>query len=124
MPPNGPRSSSAELIDVEIFLGSPAPKHWVARRKAAVVVAVRTKLISLSEACVRYRLSVDEFASWEAAFDNQGIAGLLAKRRVRKSKAPSFTQSRFSTQANRVGSYQSLDGRNVADDNQAALEPY
>src|SRR5215472_18719243 len=88
MPPSRSRSALAELIDVEMFLQSPAPKHWVARRKAAVVLAVRTKLISLSDACVRYRLSVDEFASWEAAFDNQGVSGLLTKRRIRKSKMP------------------------------------
>jgi len=71
-----------------MFLQSHAPKHWVARRKAAVVLAVRSNLISLSEACVRYELSVDEFESWDAAFDNQGIAGLLAKRRIPKSKEP------------------------------------
>jgi hypothetical protein len=88
MPPGGPRSSLAELIDLETFLRSPVPKHWVARRKAAVVLAVRTKLISLSDACVRYKLSVDELASWEAAFDSQGIAGLLAKRRIHNSKGP------------------------------------
>ncbi len=86
MRPNGP--CLAELINLEVFLRSPAPKHWVARRKAAVVLAVRMNLISLSDACARYRLSVDEFASWEAAFDSQGIAGLLAKRGVRKSKPP------------------------------------
>jgi hypothetical protein len=86
MPPSVPRSCLAELIDVEMFLQSPAPRHWVARRKAAVVLAVRMKLISLSDACVRYRLSVDEFAIWEAAFDSHGIAGLLEKRRIRKSR--------------------------------------
>ena len=86
MPPRVPRARLAELIDVEMFLQSPAPSHWVARRKAAVVLAVRMKLIGLSDARVRYGLSVEEFAAWEAAFDSQGIAGLLEKRRIRKSR--------------------------------------
>ena len=78
------RSCSAKPVDVLMFLRSPPPTHWVARRKAAVVLAVRMGLISLSDACDRYRLCVDEFANWEVAFDNQGIAGLLAKRPIRR----------------------------------------
>jgi hypothetical protein len=50
------------------------------------VLAVRAGVITLSDACVRYRLSVQEFESWEAAFDGRGVAGLLAKRSVSKPK--------------------------------------
>jgi hypothetical protein len=83
------RSSPAESIDVLMFLQSSAPKRWVARRKAAVVLAVRAGFISLADACDQYRLSVDEFTNWEAAFDDGGIAGLLAKRPALKLKGPS-----------------------------------
>jgi hypothetical protein len=85
-----PRLRPEEAIDVLTFLQSPAPARWVSRRKAALVIAVRTGLVSLSEACNRYSLSVDEFASWEAAYDSQGIAGLHLKRYVRKPIEPSI----------------------------------
>jgi hypothetical protein len=87
------RSSPSKSIDVLIFLRSPAPKRWVARRKAAVVLAVRSGSISLADACDRYGLSVDEFTKWEAAFDDRGIAGLLAKQSVLKSKGRSSVQA-------------------------------
>ena len=37
-------------------------KRWVIRRKAEVVAAVRGGLLSIEEACDRYKLSVDEFS--------------------------------------------------------------
>jgi hypothetical protein len=43
--------------------------RWVANRKAAVVIAVRQRAISRKLACERYRLSSEELASWEAAFE-------------------------------------------------------
>ena len=46
--------------------------RWVIRRKAAVVDAVTTGLISLEEACRRYTLSVEEFQSWVKAMDKHG----------------------------------------------------
>ena len=51
-------------------------KRWVARRKAAVVVAVRNGSITLEEACRRYELSEEEFASWQRSFDTYGVHGL------------------------------------------------
>jgi len=51
-------------------------KRWVARRKAAVVVAVRRGLITTEEACRRYDLSEEEFSSWQHAFEAYGVAGL------------------------------------------------
>jgi hypothetical protein len=35
----------------------------------------------ISEACERYRLSHEELSAWEAAFDEDGIAGLQKKYR-------------------------------------------
>lgn len=51
-------------------------RRWVASRKAAVVAAVRQGLITIEEACRRYELSEEEFASWQRAFETHGIAGL------------------------------------------------
>jgi uncharacterized protein DUF1153 len=40
-------------------------KRLVARRKAAVVTAVRNGAIGLEEACRRYELSEEEFLAWK-----------------------------------------------------------
>lgn len=61
-------------------LPPPDTKRWVVRRKAEVVAAVRAGLISLEEACRRYTLSVEEFASWQALVDRYGVRGLRATR--------------------------------------------
>jgi hypothetical protein len=60
----------------DLVLPSADTKRWSSRRKAAVVVAMRTGAITREEACVRYLLSYEELASWEAAFDRNGIPGL------------------------------------------------
>lgn len=61
-------------------LPSPNTKRWVIRRKAEVVAAVRGGLLTLDEACKRYRLSVEEFLSWQRSIDRNGLAGLRATR--------------------------------------------
>ena len=55
-------------------------KRWVARRKAAVVTAVRSGAISLEEACRRYNLSEEEFLAWERGIEDHGVAGLRITR--------------------------------------------
>jgi hypothetical protein len=55
-------------------------KRWVARRKAAVVAAVRSGVIGLEEACHRYELSGEEFLAWERGIENYGVPGLRATR--------------------------------------------
>ena len=52
--------------------------RWVTRRKAEVVAAVQGGLISLEDACDRYRLSVEEFLSWQHAISRYGLDGLRA----------------------------------------------
>lgn len=61
-------------------LPPPSTERWVVRRKAQVVAAVRGGLISLEEACERYRLSVEEFLSWQRLIDRHGVAGLRVTR--------------------------------------------
>lgn len=52
-------------------------RRWVSGRKAQVVQAVRAGLITMAEACDRYRLSEEEYLSWQAAVERSGEAGLL-----------------------------------------------
>ncbi|MBE9556674.1 MAG: DUF1153 domain-containing protein [Proteobacteria bacterium] len=61
-------------------LPAPNTKRWVIRRKAQVVVAVRSGIISLNDACNRYNLSIEEFLSWQRLIDRHGIGGLRATR--------------------------------------------
>lgn len=61
-------------------LPSPNTKRWVARRKAQVVYAVQAGQISLTEACERYSLSVEEFLGWQQAIESNGVPGLRATR--------------------------------------------
>src|SRR5262245_21119118 len=57
-----------------------AATRWSARRKAAVVFAVRNGSISRGDAYRRYLLSPEELAAWEAALDQNGIPGLRSTR--------------------------------------------
>lgn len=54
----------------------PDTKRWVIRRKAEIVAAVREGLLSVEEACRRYRLTPDEILSWQHCIDRFGKAGL------------------------------------------------
>ncbi|HWW65566.1 MAG TPA: DUF1153 domain-containing protein [Sphingomonadaceae bacterium] len=61
-------------------LPPPSTTRWVVRRKAEVVAAVNGGLLSVDEACTRYSLSVEEFASWQRAVDRSGMPGLRVTR--------------------------------------------
>ena len=50
--------------------------RWVASRKAQVVAAVETGLMTIDEVMLRYRLSLEEFYSWQRAMDRAGVSGL------------------------------------------------
>ena len=72
----GPDGSPLTIAD----LPPTNTRRWVIRRKAEVVAAVRGGLLSLDEACTRYRLTVEEFLSWQASIDDHGLAGLRPTR--------------------------------------------
>jgi hypothetical protein len=72
----GPGGKPLTLND----LPSPNTKRWVIRRKAEVVTGVRCGLISLDEACRRYKLSIEEFLSWQQMIENHGVMGLRVTR--------------------------------------------
>jgi transposase-like protein len=54
--------------------------RWVARRKAAVLAALRSGAITMEEACRRYALSEEELLTWQRAFEAHGLPGLRATR--------------------------------------------
>jgi hypothetical protein len=68
----GPNGDVVTLAD----LPSPLTTRWVIRRKAEVVLAVHAGLITLEEACSRYRLTVEEFSSWKTAIERHGLLAL------------------------------------------------
>ncbi len=50
--------------------------RWVALRKAQIVAAVESGMISIDDVIQRYGLSIEEFAGWQRAMDRAGVAGL------------------------------------------------
>lgn len=61
-------------------LPPPDTLRWVMRRKAQVVAAVRSGVLTFEEACQRYLLSEEEFKSWMKLLDSHGVRGLRATR--------------------------------------------
>ena len=54
--------------------------RWVIRRKAELVAAIRGGLLSLEDACERYRLSEEELVSWADSLAKHGPRGLRSTR--------------------------------------------
>jgi hypothetical protein len=77
LPSGAAESASRVLLDE---LPPPDTKRWVIRRKATVVAAVRSGLLTLEQACERYKLSLEEFLSWQRLIDSHGLAGLRVTR--------------------------------------------
>jgi hypothetical protein len=73
---------SASLIETLLREGLPPPntRRWVVRRKAAVVVAVKSGMITIQQACQVYQLTEEEFLSWKHAFETDGLDGLRMTR--------------------------------------------
>ncbi len=61
-------------------LPSPSIKRWHFQHKALVVTSVLKGLISVAEACARYRITIEEFISWKRLLDEHGLHGLRATR--------------------------------------------
>ena len=73
----GEKRDAAPIIAVTLDdLPSPKTKRWVARRKAQVVSAVRSGLLTYQQACQRYGISGEEYESWERAMDSHGVGAL------------------------------------------------
>lgn len=72
----GPTGAALTLAD----LPPPETERWVIRRKAEVVAAVRGGLLSLDDACDRYRLTSEEFLAWQKSIEEHGMQGLRTTR--------------------------------------------
>jgi len=72
----GPTGRPMSLDD----LPPPNTTRWVIRRKAEVVAAVEGGLLTLEEACRRYRLTREEFESWVQTYHQHGLQGLRTTR--------------------------------------------
>jgi hypothetical protein len=68
--------------------------RWVMRRKMEVLTAVRSGLLNIDEACMRYGISMEELLSWKSAIDQFGPAGLHASRLRRQSSVTKKASSR------------------------------
>ena len=86
---NSASTSTLKLPGAEMTLPSPDTVRWVASRKAIVLAAIDTGRLSIHEACMMYRLSVEEIASWSRLVELHGRSGLkirsLEKYRKRQS---------------------------------------
>jgi len=51
-------------------------KRWTAKRKSAVLDAIRNGAMSVEEACSRYEISGEELLAWMAVFEIHGLPGL------------------------------------------------
>ena len=75
---DGPRSVS--LPDGSVMTRADLPavdtRRWVASRKAQVIKAVQSGLISRENALEMYALSEDEYESWENAVRSHGVDAL------------------------------------------------
>lgn len=74
--PDGERMTVADLPDA-------GTQRWVPRRKARVVAAVEGGLISRESALARYKLTAEEFDSWQAAMSRLGMRGLCVTKHGR-----------------------------------------
>jgi hypothetical protein len=72
----GPRANSPTVDN----LPPPNTLRWSKRRKCELLAAIDAGLLSRSEACSKYRLSVDEVVAWRQALTRFGIEGLRARR--------------------------------------------
>ena len=60
-------------------LPPPNVRRWTAHRKSAVAGAVREGLLTLEEACERYKLSTEELIAWMETLEQHGVYGLRFK---------------------------------------------
>lgn len=67
--------SSNDTIGIET-LPPLTGTRWVTSRKAQLIRAIRSGIITIEEASRRYRLTIDELSEWQTSFDKHGKRGL------------------------------------------------
>lgn len=58
----------------------PSNARWTIRRKAEVVAAVEGGMLTITEACDRYVIELEELTSWQRSLDRSGMLGLRVTR--------------------------------------------
>jgi hypothetical protein len=69
-------SDARNFIMAGFRLPPPGSKRWCPHRKAAVVAAVRGRILTLDKACEQYALSIEEYLTWQRGIDCFGLKGL------------------------------------------------
>lgn len=77
------RHSTRKLAPPQPALPPVDTVRWVARRKAEVVAAVHSGMLSMREACQRYKPSSEEFLEWERYYKQGGLMGLRVNAKPR-----------------------------------------
>lgn len=72
----GPLGKELSLKEI----ANPNTIRWVSRRKAQVVAAIEGGVLTASEACELYRLSIEELATWQRGYARAGAPALRATR--------------------------------------------
>lgn len=65
-----------EALTLDMLPSADKPVYWVARRKAQIVAAVNGGLLTIEQACERYRITTEELAAWSQAAARSGVGGL------------------------------------------------
>jgi hypothetical protein len=89
------REDSTFTDNADDELPPPDTKRWIARRKAAVVLAVNSGAIAREEARRRYQLSEEEFLAWEQAIQSYGLPGLRSTRVQIYRHPPRLRQTQY-----------------------------
>ena len=76
MLPFQPRSRQC----AEVTLPPTNTVRWVASRKIMVLAAIDAGSLSIEEACLMYRLSIEEIASWSRLTELHGRDGLKTSK--------------------------------------------
>jgi hypothetical protein len=104
-----------QINTISLHLPPPDTKRWVPRRKAMIVNAVRSGAISLEEVCRYYALSVEEFLTWQQAFQTHGIPGLRVTRLQIYRDAPAARPAHRRPMANPLLAQVTLNGDDMED---------
>ena len=89
-----PKRESTEIVQMKsrpsalADLPSPNTQRWVPRRKAEVVAAVERGILTAVDACKRYNMTMEEFASWKQLVRRHGPQGLRVTQLQKYQERP------------------------------------